>query len=802
MSKSPDAFRTISEVAEWLAVQAHVLRFWESKFPQLKPVKRAGGRRYYRPADMLLLGGIRYLLHDKGLSIKEVQTLLRENGAAYLSDMSHSLDEPFTPGSAGPKNGADLGVTIDSNAGEPAADDAPVAAVEAKEPETSPAIEVETPAPADPAPQPAPPVSAPAPTPSVSEPVAAAAPSPAAEPVVTANTEAPSAADQPVAAPVQPAAVHPAPAAAAPVETPSAAMPEAAPADASQPTPAASTSAEQIHLDLGPVASAPQESATAKAERLQSAFAGAQPAPASSSNPPTARSSAPAEAQANLWDGTSDTGAATADAPAAEPAQPTLAPQQDLGQSDQSSVSQPVVGQPDLAPENLESSGTGPGLASVDDNAADAEAEVPSPNAVAPVAPPISNVNTAAPAVTAPNGAQAPGINEVEEATVAPTEQVPEVTHTAAPVAGVAVPPSPQTLAAPEPSVVPERSPASVQAPTQDDVSRAALPFADTASEPKTDTPSETPAAAGFDSVQTPAQPTGHVSPAVATTDTPLGAPLADPQQSAVTETVPAVEPVAEDPQVVAPERPASPVATPAPQPPLAPSAPSPAVASTPQPAPAPFASNAGHPAALDNSVPEQPAATVAVSPSDIASPAPAPLPTRVEPAGTDETAPQSITVQEQPTQDEVPAATTAQPEGGNLPTPKPGVSVLKVPEPGFSVPDTGEQLDSMVFQTQATPQGVSAPQTITPSDLVMGLPPLANLDAPSPSPASSDVEDHPPAPAPKARVIEIADFDLSDLSPAPGVLRRLATQSEIPAQNQASVDQCLADLRTLAARG
>ena len=61
MSKSPDAFRTISEVADWLGVQAHVLRFWESRFTQVKPVKRAGGRRYYRPNDMRLLGGIKKL---------------------------------------------------------------------------------------------------------------------------------------------------------------------------------------------------------------------------------------------------------------------------------------------------------------------------------------------------------------------------------------------------------------------------------------------------------------------------------------------------------------------------------------------------------------------------------------------------------------------------------------------------------------------------------------------------------------------------------------------------------------------
>ena len=97
MSKSADAFRTISEVADWLGVQAHVLRFWESKFTQIKPVKRAGGRRYYRPADMLLLGGIRKLLHKDGLSIKEVQTILRDQGIAHVSQLSHELDSDSPP---------------------------------------------------------------------------------------------------------------------------------------------------------------------------------------------------------------------------------------------------------------------------------------------------------------------------------------------------------------------------------------------------------------------------------------------------------------------------------------------------------------------------------------------------------------------------------------------------------------------------------------------------------------------------------------------------------------------------------
>jgi DNA-binding transcriptional MerR regulator len=92
MAKSADAFRTISEVADWLGVQTHVLRFWESKFTQVKPVKRAGGRRYYRPADMQLLGGIQKLLHEDGLTIKGVQKILREKGMAHVSALSPAVD--------------------------------------------------------------------------------------------------------------------------------------------------------------------------------------------------------------------------------------------------------------------------------------------------------------------------------------------------------------------------------------------------------------------------------------------------------------------------------------------------------------------------------------------------------------------------------------------------------------------------------------------------------------------------------------------------------------------------------------
>ena len=91
MEKSPDAFRTISEVAEWLDIPTHVLRFRESRFSQIKPVKRAGGRRYYRPSDMRLIGGIKVLLHDQGMTIRSVQKLLREQGVKHVSAFSKPL---------------------------------------------------------------------------------------------------------------------------------------------------------------------------------------------------------------------------------------------------------------------------------------------------------------------------------------------------------------------------------------------------------------------------------------------------------------------------------------------------------------------------------------------------------------------------------------------------------------------------------------------------------------------------------------------------------------------------------------
>lgn len=83
MDKSPDAFRTISEVAEDLDLPQHVLRFWETRFTQIKPLKRGGGRRYYRPTDVDLLKGIQHLLYEEGYTIKGVQKILRENGNQF-----------------------------------------------------------------------------------------------------------------------------------------------------------------------------------------------------------------------------------------------------------------------------------------------------------------------------------------------------------------------------------------------------------------------------------------------------------------------------------------------------------------------------------------------------------------------------------------------------------------------------------------------------------------------------------------------------------------------------------------------
>jgi DNA-binding transcriptional MerR regulator len=124
LEKAPDAFRTISEVADELDVPQHVLRFWESRFRDIKPMKRGGGRRYYRPEDINLLRGIRHLLYGEGYTIRGVQRILKEQGAKFVQ----SVWQPGAPqlGKRAPDDDAD-GVLDDvdvSNAASPPAHEA------------------------------------------------------------------------------------------------------------------------------------------------------------------------------------------------------------------------------------------------------------------------------------------------------------------------------------------------------------------------------------------------------------------------------------------------------------------------------------------------------------------------------------------------------------------------------------------------------------------------------------------------------------------------------------------------------
>ena len=91
-TKSPEAFRTISEVSKDLSLPQHVLRFWETKFVQIKPIKRGGGRRYYRPEDIQLLKGIKYLLYNDGYTIRGVQKVIKEGGARKIIKSENQIN--------------------------------------------------------------------------------------------------------------------------------------------------------------------------------------------------------------------------------------------------------------------------------------------------------------------------------------------------------------------------------------------------------------------------------------------------------------------------------------------------------------------------------------------------------------------------------------------------------------------------------------------------------------------------------------------------------------------------------------
>jgi len=118
LDKAPDAFRTISEVADDLDIPQHVLRFWETRFAQIKPMKRSGGRRYYRPDDVDLLRGIRRLLYGEGYTIRGVQRILKEHGAKAvqgLVDGSTALPAFGLPGDDAMREGAgDEEVVVDA----------------------------------------------------------------------------------------------------------------------------------------------------------------------------------------------------------------------------------------------------------------------------------------------------------------------------------------------------------------------------------------------------------------------------------------------------------------------------------------------------------------------------------------------------------------------------------------------------------------------------------------------------------------------------------------------------------------
>ena len=144
MEKSPDAFRTISEVAEVLDVPQHVLRFWETKFTQIKPLKRAGGRRFYRPGDIELIRGIQSLLYGDGYTIKGVQRIIRDQGIRFVMDTGRakfSGEELVAPEMELATGKADLPIATPRKATKARATAAPGATPDAA-PEVSPEVAV------------------------------------------------------------------------------------------------------------------------------------------------------------------------------------------------------------------------------------------------------------------------------------------------------------------------------------------------------------------------------------------------------------------------------------------------------------------------------------------------------------------------------------------------------------------------------------------------------------------------------------------------------------------------------------
>jgi DNA-binding transcriptional MerR regulator len=143
LDKAPDAFRTISEVADDLDIPQHVLRFWETRFSQIKPMKRSGGRRYYRPDDVDLLRGIRRLLYGEGYTIRGVQRILKEHGVKAVQGVADGSAAVASFGAAGDdalRGKADAGdeeVVVDAGEDEDEAADAPARGAGVAAPATS-----------------------------------------------------------------------------------------------------------------------------------------------------------------------------------------------------------------------------------------------------------------------------------------------------------------------------------------------------------------------------------------------------------------------------------------------------------------------------------------------------------------------------------------------------------------------------------------------------------------------------------------------------------------------------------------
>ena len=124
--KSPNAFRTISEVADLMGVPQHVLRFWESKFSQIAPMKRGGGRRYYRPEDVEIIDAIRRLLHEDGYTIKGAQKYLKEHGVKTVLEASHNADTAGKPNSSSQNTYEEQIVTLTQQSNAITSDDAEI----------------------------------------------------------------------------------------------------------------------------------------------------------------------------------------------------------------------------------------------------------------------------------------------------------------------------------------------------------------------------------------------------------------------------------------------------------------------------------------------------------------------------------------------------------------------------------------------------------------------------------------------------------------------------------------------------